>query len=170
MRRTGLVIGAGMLATVVTIGWAGPAGAGIAVRPDLTVRAPGGSFVGNDIYNESGENQTVDAEVDFGDTITYRVRVENDGLTPSAYRLRGTASAPGTRIRYFIRTQNVSRPMKHDGALSPVLAPGQRMVVKVLATATDDQNDTDTFFVRADSLNVGVFDVVKVEVNTNPLG
>jgi hypothetical protein len=157
-------------AAMVAAGWAGQAGAGIAVRPDLIVKAPGGSFVGNDIYNESGENQTVDADVDFGDTITYRVRVENDGLTPSAYRLRGTPSAPGTRVRYFIRTQNLSRPMKHDGALSPVLAPGQRIVVKVLATATDDQTDTDAFFVRADSLNVGVFDVVLVEVNANPLG
>jgi hypothetical protein len=79
---------------------AGPTGPVIA---DLEIkRSPDHSYIGNDIYNTTGVDQTITKRASPGDTKQFRARIRNDG-SPGTNTFLGNGSAKGScfRVRYI---------------------------------------------------------------------
>jgi len=73
------------------------------LRPDLWVRNKGeASWVGNNIYNADGTNQTKTQTVAQDVIATYDFRIYNDGNVTDSFRLTGPAAGSGWTVSYYI--------------------------------------------------------------------
>ena len=109
-------------------------------KPDAQIRIGAtGTFVGNDVYNTTGEGQTRTARVARGATITYTIKVQNDALVADTLRLKGTRASTHYRVTYTAGGLDITDEVTAGTYTTPVLSPGAthtvRAVVKVKATA-----------------------------------
>ncbi|MDI6786864.1 MAG: hypothetical protein QME51_00625, partial [Planctomycetota bacterium] len=71
-------------------------------QPDmmLTSTAEAG-FVGNDIHNTDGSGQTLTVVVDNNQTLTYYLKLQNDGDTADKFTLTASAGTAGWVVSYY---------------------------------------------------------------------
>jgi tripartite motif-containing protein 71 len=106
-------------------------------RPDNQI-ATGTTYVGNDIYNANGTNQTKSLKAQVGKTVTFKIRVENDGSGTDPLTVLGGGSAKGYSVTYFSGTTNITSKVV-AGTYKLSLGVGAslvlRMTVKVGSSA-----------------------------------
>ena len=76
-------------------------------RPDGQI-ATGTTYLGNDIYNSDGSNQTQTVKAKVGKTATFKIRFQNDGTGTDGYTVTGTGSGKGYTVAYFVGTTNIT--------------------------------------------------------------
>jgi tripartite motif-containing protein 71 len=76
-------------------------------KPDGQI-ATGTTYVGNDIYNSDGSNQTKTLKSKVGKTVTFKIRFQNDGTGTDGYLVKGTASGKGYTVAYYAGTTNIT--------------------------------------------------------------
>ncbi len=100
-------------------------------RPDNLIRPPGGSFVGNDVYNTTGANQSLGPlNTARGTTRTYEVRTENDGGAGGTLKLFGCGNSAGFKVTYWLGTTNITTKVR-TATFKRTLSPGGKVTVKV---------------------------------------
>ncbi|HSV39592.1 MAG TPA: VCBS repeat-containing protein [Nocardioidaceae bacterium] len=122
-------------------------------RPDLSLRKGSGPWVGG---NQYGAGQSVNLPLArTGSTVTGWVRVENDGNVAGRVKVKGTASAKGFAVSYAIGANGVTRAVVAGTWKSPVLAPGQSVLLKVVVRRTSKVAEGATLrvVVRGTSMN-----------------
>ena len=78
-------------------------------RPDLWVSSrPSTRYIGNNIYNTTGRHQTKSGVARRGHTRTFYARLYNDGLQTNTMTLTGTPSHPGSTVKYFQGTTEIT--------------------------------------------------------------
>jgi hypothetical protein len=106
-------------------------------RPDNQI-ATGISYVGNDIYNANGTNQTKTLKAKVGKTVSFKIRIENDGSGTDPLTVLGGGSAKGYSVTYLAGTTNITSKVV-AGTYKLTLGVGQstvlKMTVKVGSTA-----------------------------------
>ncbi|TMK34598.1 MAG: hypothetical protein E6G58_11560, partial [Actinobacteria bacterium] len=106
-------------------------------RPDNQI-ATGITYVGNDIYNANGTNQTKILKAKVGKTVTFKIRVQNDGSGTDPLTVLGGGSAKGYSVTYFSGTTNITSKVV-AGTYKVSLGVGAsvvlRMTVKVGSSA-----------------------------------
>ncbi len=100
-------------------------------RPDGRIKKGSGAFVGNDVYNTTGIDQTRNGSAPRGSTVTYTVKVQNDSEATDVLRLRGTTSTTHFRVSYTVGGTNVTSAVVTGTYLTPSLAPGASVSVTV---------------------------------------
>ena len=72
-------------------------------RPDAMIRRGAtGLYLGDDVYNATGNGQVALAKAREGRTATLGLRLQNDGTGADALRLSGCGSKPGFSVRYLV--------------------------------------------------------------------
>lgn len=105
-------------------------------RPDAMIRLAGQSiFTGNDIRNTTGVGQKVTARLPYLGVAHMTARIENEGVWPGRFLLRGTRSAPTYSVRYFVGPTEVTQAIKDGTYRTPLLAPGEVLRVKIQVSA-----------------------------------
>lgn len=109
-------------------------------RPDGWVStAVGSGYVGNNIYNTTGRQQTRTLLAPRTQGRTFYVRVYNDGNAKNTFAIRGSAARAGSTVRYYSGSNEVTAAMRSASGLRVALKPGaQRLVVvrlKILRSA-----------------------------------
>jgi hypothetical protein len=112
-------------------------------RPDGWISTASTSgYVGNNVYNTTGYNQTKRRTADRTQTRTFYVRVYNDGNVTNTITLTGSAARSGSTVRYYSGTTNVTTAMRSAKGWKVTLAPGAyklvKVRIKVLSTAAYD--------------------------------
>jgi len=69
-------------------------------RPDGVIY-DGSTPLGNDTYNTTGTGQTVARAASIASTVTFPLRVYNDGSPGESYKLTGTATNSSLRVQYL---------------------------------------------------------------------
>ncbi|MBI3922583.1 MAG: hypothetical protein HY318_14265, partial [Armatimonadetes bacterium] len=59
------------------------------------------SFIGNNVYNATGTNQTKSQSMKPGDTAVYYVKVQNDAVFTDSIQVTGTAGTADFDVQYF---------------------------------------------------------------------
>ena len=77
-------------------------------RPDGRISKGSGSYVGNNVYNTTGANQTKAANAARGTTVTFRISIQNDGATDSFRVLGAAPSVSGYTVKFFHGTIDVT--------------------------------------------------------------
>ncbi len=116
----------------IKINWSAPS-----IRPDGLVRRSGPTaFVGNDIYNTTAANQTVNSNVARGTTGTFFFKVTNDGTINDNMTILGSGSSPGFTVRWFDGPTDVtSQVVAGTYALTAVPINGFKVLRATVAVA-----------------------------------
>jgi hypothetical protein len=106
-------------------------------RPDNQI-ATGTTYVGNNIYNATGLNQTKTLKAAVGKTVSFKIRIENDGSGTDPLTVLGTGSGKGYSVTYFSGTTNVTSKVvagTYKISLGVAASVVLRMTVKVGSSA-----------------------------------
>jgi hypothetical protein len=140
----------------------------VSYRPDALVKlSTARSYVGNNVYNLTGRNQTVTASTKRGTTRTFSLKVQNDGTAADTFRLRGPGSRTGFAVHYFAGTTDITRKVVAGTYVTATIGAGgsttYRLVVAVSAKATIGA--TPSWLLQATSTHVSTrADAVKARV------
>jgi hypothetical protein len=127
-------------------------------RPDGQIAA-GGKYAGNNIYNTTGSKQTKTQSTQAGHTISFQVKVENDGNESDTYALQGSDSIKGFAVTYLIGTIDVTAKVK-AGTYQFPLGSGQTKLLTVRVAVSKAKATSRAFSITATS----VHDPSKVDV------
>lgn len=141
------------------------------VRPDAEVRASGGAFIGDGVYNSTGADQTIDVIVPQGLTTTLELRLGNDGAAPDDLlaALAPSDGHPGFVDTWALGATAVTSDV-HGGnlGLPDVPAGGTRLLTtRIRPTAEAAVGSTVTYYLHLYHSPLGeapVKDVVAVRV------
>ena len=109
-------------------------------KPDAWI-GYGGNYVGNGVYNTTGQNQTKTVKTKAGSTVSFALKIENDGTDADTYTVKGGDSAKGYTVSYMVGAANYTTKVI-GGNYSFTLSPGQyksitmKVVVKSTGTAS----------------------------------
>jgi len=101
-------------------------------QPDAwisTARASG--YVGNNIYNGTGAQQSQTLQARRTQTRTFYVRVYNDGNATNTVAIKGSSAQAGSAVRYFDGATDATRAMRSTAGWKVRLAPGRYRLVTV---------------------------------------
>jgi len=110
-------------------------GPGATRRPDAHLRKGTASYVGLDLYNTNGANQSR-AGTTGGSTVSFTVRIENDGTVTDRFRVTGAGGTTRFTVAYRRGTTTITNQVTRAGYATPDLAPGASMTVTVRITPT----------------------------------
>ena len=82
-----------------------------------------GKYVGNGVYNATATNQIKTLKTNAGKTVSFSVRVENDGSDTDSYTVDGGAGAKGYTVSYFVGVTDYTTKVT-NGTYTFSLAPG----------------------------------------------
>jgi uncharacterized membrane protein len=125
------------------------------------------SYIGDNIYNTTGFNQTGAATTAAGTTKTFVVNVQNDGAVTDSYRLKGAASSTGFTVKYFSGTTDItSAVVGGTYTLNNIPAGGAQSVqLQVTAASTAATGSAKSGLVTATSTHSGTsVDAIKTVV------
>jgi len=126
-------------------------------QPDLQVRRLSDVvYVGDNVYNADGSNQTVSTRIEPGAVAVYPLLLANDGNLTNYFTVRGSAGGGGWTVRYFDAVAGgVEVSSDVTGAGLPVaLGPGASWEchAEVLPDATVPRGMSNAVLVTATSL------------------
>ncbi len=110
--------------------------AAVSYRPDGRIAVGSGSYIGNNIYNNSGASQSKTASGAIGVTLVFNVSIQNDGNVVDSFHVGITSPPPNVMyiVTYFHGTTNISSGVAGGTFNTPSLAPGTAYVIKVKVT------------------------------------
>jgi hypothetical protein len=107
--------------------------------PDGRIRLGKGQFVGDNIYNTTGANQTRTGSASPGNKVSFGISIQNDGSTADSYTVlvTGIASRAYT-VRYFHGTVDITSAVVAGTYQTPSIAPTSTYLIKAQVTVTSD--------------------------------
>lgn len=118
-------------------------------RPDGQI-ATGTTYVGNGVYNSNGKNQTKTLKASPGQTVTFKIRIENDGSDTDPYTVLGTASGKGYVAKYLSGSTDITAQVK-AGTYTVNLGPGGSRVLTLKVKLKASAVASRAFLVKATS-------------------
>jgi uncharacterized protein YjiK len=116
-------------------------------RPDGQI-ATGTMYLGNDVYNSDGSNQTKTVNAKVGKTVTFKIRFQNDGTGTDGYTVTGTGSGKGYTVSYFAGTTNITSKVT-GGTYKVNVAAGQYGAITLKVTVGTKAVTSRSFLVKA---------------------
>jgi len=105
-------------------------------KPDGQI-ATGTTYVGNGVYNNTGKSQTKTLKTKAGTTVSFKIKIENDGTDTDSYTVVGAGSVKGYAVSYYVGATDYTTKIV-NGTYVFSVAPGAyksiTMKVKVGAT------------------------------------
>ena len=104
-------------------------------------------WYGDDVYNETASDQGAA----YGDipnfydvvTVTFKIRIQNDGNRSDRFRVGASGVTAGYRVRFFAGTTDVTEAIKAGTFRTPWLGAGKTYLIKA-KTKPADPKDGDT--------------------------
>jgi len=134
---------AGILAIFLLMLGAPGALAGSALQVDALIRTGSGSYVGNNLSNDDGTNQSVTKSGVVGQKLTFFIKIQNEGAGLDSYKVKRSAGfTNGYRVRYYDAANNdVTGKVSAGTFTTPSLSIGgeyvMRATVKIRSLATE---------------------------------
>lgn len=170
MRKSTRNLTALLVGAAAFFGAVDSASAGLPYLADGRIKKLGGPAHGNDIYNNNGQDQTVERSGPAGQKRKFAVQGQNDGELSDRMGFNASSNdETGYSFKFKKGSRNITAKVLGSGYKSPVLAPGAKhsivLIVKILGGANaqlqvytdvdsirDGDTTTDTVFaITADS-------------------
>jgi CSLREA domain-containing protein len=104
-------------------------------KPDGRIRKGSGSYVGNNIYNTTGLNQTKSGTTTRGNTISFTVSIQNDATTADTFKvLAAGTTVTGYTIRYFYGTTDITTAVVAGTYTTPTVGATGKFLIKAKVT------------------------------------
>ncbi|HUP83670.1 MAG TPA: CSLREA domain-containing protein [Candidatus Limnocylindria bacterium] len=110
----------------------GGGGGGGDHQPDGRIRKFSGAYVGNDIYNNDGTNQTKNGQARIGYIVEFTLAIENDGDGSDTFKLQvNGGSTTMYRIKYYRGSNDITTKVVDGTYVTPSIAPGQSLLITI---------------------------------------
>ena len=127
-----------------------------------------GSFLGEDVYNPTGEDQTEQSSVKLSEKAVEQLAIGNDGQSSARYGVKGCKSTKGFKVTFKDDSGNVTPEVTSGDYVTDQLAPSHiasdvqelTLSIKVLNNATVGKTKTCKVTASSNTLK----DVIKVKV------
>jgi hypothetical protein len=129
------------------------------VKPDALIHTSAETvFIGNNIYNLDGTNQTKSLTVQPGSTATYLLKIQNDGNVIDSLQVQGTAGGSGWTVQYFdvVTGRNITADVTGSSGwwiLDLAVGGSKILRLKVTPAATNAGGSMKNVLVTAASLS-----------------
>ena len=135
-------------------------------QPDGQIKQGSGtSYKGDNVYNTDGTNQTITRSVAHGNSRTFNVKTQNDGIASDSFTIDGCDASSGFTVVYKQGTTNVTADVAAgtygigplDPGLSTVLkltigvksgGAGKTKTCKITSMSDGDTTRTDTVIAK----------------------
>jgi hypothetical protein len=106
-------------------------------QPDeLIAKSRVGPYVGANVYNTTGRNQTVRAPVRPGSSVSFYMRLENDGSARDTFHICGPRNSMWFVVSYFLGARRVNfKSCNYRQYLAPGATRVFRIQIDVASTA-----------------------------------
>ena len=135
----GLFVGGtfGDIAGVVTadyiVKWS--PGSAVVLKPDGRIRLGTGAFVGNDVYNATGANQSRTGSAARGKTVSFGISVQNDGTAADSFKVKATGDGvSGYSVKFFSGATDITAAVVAGTYRTPSLAPTRTYLINAKVT------------------------------------
>ena len=106
-------------------------------RPDARVRlSTVTALTGNNVYNTTGEQQTVSVTSGRSVTTSFVVNVQNDGSATDSFLVRGPGNSPGFTVKYFLGTNDVTTAVVNGTHSMNSVPPGASRAIQMRVTTS----------------------------------
>ena len=140
----------------------------LAPKPDALIkRSTDTTFLGNNIYNTTGNSQTRNWSIKVGDERTFNLKFQNDGTMADRLEIGGPDSSPKFKLTYMAGNSDVTAAVVAGTYRTKSLDPGEtaKLALEIKAKAQADPGDEKSALIRAVSLADGHSnDAVKAKV------
>ena len=120
-------------------------------RPDGQVGI-GSKFVGNNIYNATGLKQTKAQNASVGKSVSFNLRIENDGNEPDTYAIKGPGTGNGYAVIYYSGTVDVTSKIT-AGTYQVTLGKGLSKVLSLKVTVGKKATSSRSLLIKATSVH-----------------
>jgi hypothetical protein len=104
-------------------------------RPDGWIStASGRGYVGNNVYNTTGVDQTRTLNARRAQYRDFYVRVYNDGNATNTFTLKGSAAVSGSTVRYYAGSTSITTAMRSAAGYRVTLKAGAYKQLRVRIT------------------------------------
>ena len=138
------------------------------LRPDaLIALTASGPFAGNGVYSATGKGESKTRTVRRGQSGTFFIRIQNDGLSTDAFKVHGTGSARGFSVKYFSGPMDATGAVRAGTLSTGPLAPGDHVTLKMVVKVANSSANIGSFLTKAKSGPNTENDAVKTVVKAN---
>jgi hypothetical protein len=104
-----------------------------------------GPFSGDDVYSATGSGQSQSLSIRRGNDKSVYVSIQNDGILPASFKVRGTGGSSGHTIKYFSGATNVTAAVKNGTYATASIAPGATVTLRMRITLSASAAASGTF-------------------------
>jgi hypothetical protein len=123
-------------------------------QPDGWIRKGTQPYIGNDVFNSDGHDQTTVAKPRVGVTVLFDIAIHNDGNVSDRFTIQATgAAAPGYRIRYYRNSTEITAAVVSGTFMTPKIAPGGAYAIEAVVKAKSSAGPRATRFVTLTSVH-----------------
>ncbi|MDX6515622.1 MAG: hypothetical protein QOH73_1288 [Gaiellaceae bacterium] len=121
--------------------------------PDALIATATGGYVGDDVYNKTAVGQTKTIQIARGSSSYLPITIQNEGLLPASFRLKGTGAATGYTVTYvnYYNGANITTAVRNGSFSTGILAPGQSFAMKIIVKLSASAATTGAFVLTARS-------------------
>ncbi|MBN2378727.1 hypothetical protein JXM67_02860 [candidate division WOR-3 bacterium] len=123
-------------------------------------------YIGDNIYNVTGANQTEEQSIGIGDTAIYHVMIQNDGPDEDSFKVTATPTGTGWDVKYYDGIQSeydITAQVTTTGWFSPLLGVSSitRFRVEVTPITADSGDSHEIMITSTSTKDTFKHDVVK---------
>ena len=124
-------------------------------------------WLGYRIYNVTAVSQTETKVINQAETISYYIRIYNDGNNADSYTITGTGSGSSWTMTYYDGATDITAQVIAGGWMSPAIAKGSYKEVTVYISAPDTAEvSREANIVATSQLDNSKKDAVKITLTT----
>lgn len=108
-------------------------------QPDLAIRVAGSPWLGDDVLSLEGTGQTVAQSITPAGSVTYYLRLENDGDDADSFVLTGGSGSPVWPLAYYddwAGGSDITAEVTGAGWVSRILGPGEHLNLRFVLGTT----------------------------------
>jgi hypothetical protein len=105
-------------------------------KPDGRIRVgTSGTFIGNNVYNNTGAAQGRTGSAKRGKTIIFGISIQNDGMAPDSFTVKATGSTTSKyTVKYVCGTKDITASVVAGTYRTASLAAGATVIVTAKVT------------------------------------
>ena len=138
--------------------------------PDNSIsRVSSSGYVGNSVYTTTGSGQARTVSILKGRSGNAYVKIQNDGLVATSFKVKGTGGASGIRATYFRSSSgaNITSAVKAGTYSSRIIAPKSTILLRVRIDVAKLSAAGTTFVVTTRSVTGTQPDAVRAVISTH---
>jgi hypothetical protein len=137
--------------------------------PDAPIAPSTGGYAGGNVYSPTAAGESKTIPIARGSSKYFAVLVQNDGVLPASFKLKGTGAASGYTVTYidYSNNANITTAVRNGTFSTASVPPGGSFAMKMVVKLSASAANSGTFTVTVSSTVGTPKDAVKGIVHAN---